>query len=431
MTAPKLGKRQLFLYGLALSCALLVSHSLISSWHDPRSLPEASRTKALLDLCQDDIKTCVDLLSGLLTGDGTLNIGDDQSLQVQVQNRLKNNGNDETQEEEEEKNVPMTSVIPQHARVFAHQYAMHGLGHKTCELLMGLHFAHVNQLEYLFDEQTFLNNFRHDDLHWIADLVKRKYRTVAQHSGIFEETDWIKVDDFFSDAVDLYENQSQEVIEARGRRVTQGFYADPSTMCRRKGVDERGCFEIGHSFFNETRELQDLLSLGTKEAGGGVDDALVDRVAIHIRLGDTTSALEPAAYVQILQGLETESKKTISPENVHFVYYDAASIESQDKENSVLVQLRQVLPNAQYHNFQSTEATVKFIAHSTIIITSGSSLSYLSAYLCPKCFVVFAEPKEYRGLHVQFNEETYNKNVFYLDEWVPHFRYLSPQIAQS
>lgn len=49
------------------------------------------------------------------------------------------------------------------------------MGHKFSELLMGIYFAKKNGLQYVFNEKSFVHNFRLADLGWLGDLIRQRY----------------------------------------------------------------------------------------------------------------------------------------------------------------------------------------------------------------------------------------------------------------
>ncbi|KAG0203636.1 hypothetical protein BGX28_004123 [Mortierella sp. GBA30] len=72
-------------------------------------------------------------------------------------------------------------------------------------------------------------------------------------------------------------------------------------------------------------------------------------------------------------------------------------------------------------NLEGTEDT---LAGSKYLMTSGSGLSYLAAYLCLRCHVIYDMPKEWTYRGVSMTKENYNMTFLYMDEWVPYIRYL-------
>ncbi|KAF9359729.1 hypothetical protein BGX34_008188 [Mortierella sp. NVP85] len=327
--------------------------------------------------------------------------------------------------------LPQNSdVIPAYTRYFTQQFVVHGLGHKFSELLMGVRFARLNNLTYILDEKTFLYNYRHTNLTWIGDLLKRRFgTTLNDFSPVFDPKEWVHTDDFMNDAAVLY----QEALVKEGRPY-KGFFADVKTQCHNPVYRNRGCWNIGVSFLNDTRDLQDLLSHPDKkdvaapkeqENQDPIDQSavIVDRVAIHVRLGDITNMLTPETYRDLIRGIEIYHQVTIPPENVHFVYYGASSYNRYMEDYKAIRALQDIMPQARYHNYEDTWDTIRFLAHSKYLVTSGSSLSYMAAYLCAECHVIFTMPKEFIG-YLSFDESTYFYNFYYMDEWIPDFRYL-------
>ncbi|KAF9359731.1 hypothetical protein BGX34_008190 [Mortierella sp. NVP85] len=313
-------------------------------------------------------------------------------------------------------------VIPANTQYFTQEFAIYGLGHKWCELMMGVRFARLNNLTYVFNEKTFLHNVRNTDLTWVSDLLKRRYGSPSD----LNPAEWILTPDYMYDAAVLY----QETMK-KSNKAFKGFYSSGRTDCQNPDTGSHGCWLIGYSYFNASRDLQDLLSHPDKKDAAvpkeqenqDPTDAIVDRVAIHIRLGDITNMLSPESYRDLVRGIEILHQVTIPPENVNFVYYEASSYDRHNEDDSAVTALKQIMPNAQYNNLESTADTIKFLAHSKYLVTSGSSLSFMSAYLCADCHVVFVKPKEYND--DPFDESNYNSNFYYMSEWIPHFRYLA------
>ncbi|KAK3820278.1 MAG: hypothetical protein J3Q66DRAFT_387201 [Benniella sp.] len=230
-------------------------------------------------------------------------------------------------------------IIPANIRHFTQELVDAGLVNKWAEVFMALRFARVNNLIYIFDEKTFLRN-----------------ETLMKSSRTFK-----------------------------------GFFVEAGPPCHNPdNLDSAGCFDIGYSYFNETRKLQDLLSHSEKNAAvrkeyeDPIDQsaAIVDRVVIHIR----------------------------SPSFLR------TSHDRRPEDNKAIRTLQRAIPKARYHNYEDTWDTVRFLTHSKFLVTSGSSFSYTAAYLCADCHVVFVKPKEYHDR---------SDNFYYMGEWIPHFRYLN------
>jgi len=152
-----------------------------------------------------------------------------------------------------------------------------------------------------------------------------------------------------------------------------------------------------------------------------VNDSTMNRIAIHLRFGDISSVLDPRVYREIVDGLwrEWEQESTASP-SIRFVYYSPEDGTSQQIEKP------SDLSKMQYPR-QSTTTNYKDRGYDQVsypiqvYCRLEGSLGYMAAYLCPKCYVVFVTPKE-NGNNIY--ETDYWKNYYFMDEWVPYFRYL-------
>jgi hypothetical protein len=150
----------------------------------------------------------------------------------------------------------------------------------------------------------------------------------------------------------------------------------------------------------------------------------VERMVIHVRLGDITVSEQPETYVKVIEGMRRKLSISLPADRIHFIYY-RPSVWSWSGWKR-LRDLKRVLPDAQYHNVESTEDTIRFMIASKYLMTSGSSLSYLAAYFCPNCHVISTMPKEHTKLGIKMTEENYRNNFYYMDEWVPLIHYYSP-----
>ncbi|KAG0209589.1 hypothetical protein BGX28_010204 [Mortierella sp. GBA30] len=318
-----------------------------------------------------------------------------------------------------------TESIPlSELRYFTHDFANQGMGHKFSELMMGLYFAKKNGLQYVFNEKSFVHNFRHADLQWFADLMKERYPTPQEllrdsNDGQGFEMkleQWIPVYHYRSTTADAYGRMSDFEL----RRPLLGFGGRNAYFCTEdeSGDDSTNCFKLAFSFFNATRDIHDLLQ-PTMNGQSNVEQE--DRLAIHIRLGDIQVSESPETYVKVIEGMRRQLSIALPVDKIHFVYYRPSFLSLGSWKR--LWDLKRAMPDAQYHNIKSTEETVLFLTGSKYFMTSGSSLSYLAAYLCPRCHVISTVPKE---LTSQF-EENYTNNFYYMDEWIPYIRYLSPR----
>ncbi|KAK9760750.1 hypothetical protein K7432_014896 [Basidiobolus ranarum] len=272
-------------------------------------------------------------------------------------------------------------------KVYSHEFSKTGLGNKFSEVLIGLYFARNNGLKYKFDYDSFVLNHRKDDYEWFADLLASRYNAPGVYNKLVQ-------------AKDLLGRQSLTT-----EQVTHGYNGFFSRHFENCG-EVSNCFMAEVSFFNAVRELQDLLNIRSR----------VHRVAIHLRFGDIGSFSSVNHYQQILRNLDRINKEIIPEDRVHFVYYTA-----NDRED-ILTELKVKFPTAHYHNMRKVEDTIKFLASSQYHITSGSSLSYMAAYLCPDCHIIFTEPKERFISHL--TDENLNKTFYYMDEWIPYYKLL-------
>lgn len=295
---------------------------------------------------------------------------------------------------------------------FTHDFANQGLGHKFCELLMGLYFAKRNRLQYVFNEKAFIHNYRQADLQWLGDLIQQRYpvpKELKFNGQIFEMNlaQWIPVYHYHNTTSFAYaqrdEHELQEPLLGFGGR-NNGY------ICPEDNTDpDSNCFLAKFSFFNATRDLQDLLQTGESQ---------IERLAIHIRLGDITVSEQPETYVKVIQGMRRKLSVSLPADQIHFIYYQPPDWRDEDGR---LGALQRALPGANYHNMKSVEETLRFFVASKYMMTSGSSLSYMAAYFCVHCHVVYTLPKEYHG--AEMTQDNYN-SYFFMDEWTPFVRYL-------
>ncbi|KAG0352413.1 hypothetical protein BGZ54_002811 [Gamsiella multidivaricata] len=314
-------------------------------------------------------------------------------------------------------------------RYFTHDFANQGMGHKFSEVIMGLYFAKENGLQYLFNEKSFVRNFRHADLQWFGNLMKERYPVPPE---LLEDTiegqefnmnlrQWIPVDHYRGSTADAYAKMEDHRL--RGRILGFGGRNDYWCTDDETGVENTDCFKAGFSFFNATRDIQDLLqatnsSLMSKQA----ETEQVDRLAIHIRLGDIQISESTETYIEVVKGMRQRLAIPLPADKVHFVYYQSSWPSWSNWKR--LRDLKRALPNAHFHNLKSVEETVRFLIKSQYLMTSGSSLSYVAAYLCPKCHVISTMPKEYTTQGIVMTEDNYRHSFYYMDEWVPYIHYL-------
>ncbi|KAF9322929.1 hypothetical protein BG006_001946 [Podila minutissima] len=192
--------------------------------------------------------------------------------------------------------VPLSEL-----KYFTHDFANQGVGHKFSELLMGLHFAKKNRLHYVFNEKSFVHNFRQADLQWLGGLIQQQYpvpQEVEPNGQVFEMNlkQWIPVYYYQGSTADAY----AQMNELELRRPLLGFGGRNAYYC--PGGNPRpdsSCFLAEFSFFNATRDIQDLLQASELTVQGQHKVEQVERLAIHIRLGDITISEQPETYVKI------------------------------------------------------------------------------------------------------------------------------------
>ncbi|GJJ68941.1 hypothetical protein EMPS_01287 [Entomortierella parvispora] len=339
-------------------------------------------------------------------------------------------------------------------KYFTHNFANQGMGHKFSELVMGLHFANNNGLQYVFNERAFVRNFRNADLQWLGDLLRQRYPVppelrammaannrkagIENHHSLQAQSEledfdmvlnqWIPVYNYRDTAQFAYDQMGDYELR---KSSLLGFGGRSSYMCPENNPrPNANCFLAGFSFFNASRDVQDLLQRkeSTLREKYPQEHTIgqVDRLVIHIRLGDIQVSEKPETYVKVIQGMRRKLNISLPDENVHFVYFKPTELSEHMWGNwKRLRDIKSVLPNAQYHDIQSTEETLRFMVASKYLMTSGSSLSYVAAYFCPNCHVISAMPKEYIEDKIEMTEENYRNTFYYMDEWVPYIHYTS------
>ncbi|KAF9079447.1 hypothetical protein BGX23_004086, partial [Mortierella sp. AD031] len=154
--------------------------------------------------------------------------------------------------------VPLSEL-----KYFTHDFANQGMGHKFSELLMGIYFAKRNRLQYVFNEKTFVHNFRQADLEWLGDLIRQRYpvpqELATELNGQAFEMDlnlWIPVYNYR----DTIANAYAQMNEFELRRPLLGFGGRNSYNCPEDNPGpDPNCFKADFSFFNATRDIRDLL----------------------------------------------------------------------------------------------------------------------------------------------------------------------------
>ncbi|KAF9383406.1 hypothetical protein CPB97_006496 [Podila verticillata] len=285
--------------------------------------------------------------------------------------------------------------------VFASTF-LGGLGHKFGEVLVGIGYAEVFGLQFQFDRELFLANHRGVDLSWMADLIQERYPALAANAP---RDRFIYIHDVFS-----YPPTPSPDQQANGS-VT--YNIDMESPC-----GGRSCYYADFSFFNAVPHLKDLLGMKP-------DSRRENRIAVHLRFGDTEEHITPEQYQRIIGNLRSDAKKGEEEEEVereeekqpevHFVY------SSGSPDELILQQLKAEFPEAVFRDLRGVEEGLRYLAESAVMITSGSSYSVMAAYLCNGCRVVFAKPKYKEN---PMTEENYTKNYYYVEGWEPYFRLL-------
>ncbi|KAF9536371.1 hypothetical protein EC957_011202 [Mortierella hygrophila] len=325
---------------------------------------------------------------------------------------------------------PLSDKVPlPELKYFTHDFANQGMGHKFSELLMGIYFAKRNRLQYVFNEKTFVHNFRQADLEWLGDLIRQRYpvpqELATKLNGQAFEMDlnlWIPVYNYRDTTANTYAQMNEFEL----RRPLLGFGGRNSYNCPEDNPrPDPNCFKADFSFFNATRDIRDLLQANESAVQGQGQHKVeqVERLAIHIRLGDITISEQPKTYVRIIEGMRRKLSISLPTNRVHFIYYQPSVWSWSNWKR--LRDIKRALPDAQYHNVESTEETIRFLIASKYLMTSGSSLSFVAAYFCPNCHVISTMPKEHMHIGMEMTEDNYNHNFYYMDEWVPFIQYYS------
>ncbi|KAF9955629.1 hypothetical protein BGZ70_010168 [Mortierella alpina] len=303
----------------------------------------------------------------------------------------------------------MVSLPLKKQTLLMHDFTYSGLGNKFMDLMFSLQYAREHNLIYGFNHIAFIANPRDADHSWLGDLLGarlNKTRPVEHH--LRHLSDFTKPPPAMTDPE---------------RALYDGYYLDGYTTCR--GFD---CFLPGGAFwaaglFTKNADLQDLLGVTAENRQR--------RVAIHIRLGDMIQHLEAGQYRQIVEGLEAKympKEGTEKPllERIHFVYHVPTEENryefTQNPYNlglfdAPLTKLKEAFPTAEFHDFRTLEKTVRFLAESEFLIPSGSSLSYMAAYFCAGCHVVFTAPKEYGQYGLNMTQSNYKQILYYMEGW--------------
>jgi hypothetical protein len=184
--------------------------------------------------------------------------------------RFRFTGNDKNDED----TLPLrSSKVPlSDLKYFTHDFANQGMGHKFSELLMGIYFARKNHLQYVFNEKSFVHNFREADLQWLGDLLRQRYpvppEVVNEPNGQGFEMNlkqWVSVWYYRDTAANAY----REMTEVELRRPLLGFGGRNAYFCPENNPrPDSNCFLADFSFFNATRDIRDLLQASESTVQG-------------------------------------------------------------------------------------------------------------------------------------------------------------------
>ncbi|KAG0287363.1 hypothetical protein BGZ96_008691, partial [Linnemannia gamsii] len=320
-----------------------------------------------------------------------------------------------------EDNIPLRSQkIPlTELKYFTHDFADVGLGHKFSELLMGIYFARKNGLQYVFNEKSFVHNYRNADLQWLGDLLRQRYPTpqevMTEPNGQdfdLNRKQWIPVYYYRSTTAEAY----GEMYEIDLRRPLFGFVGLNAYLCPDDNAttNDANCFHAEFSFMNNTRDIRNLLQVSETTVQEGQHKVeQVDRLVIHIRFGDITISEPPEIYVKAIEGMRRKLSISLPNSRIHFIYYRPSILSWSAWKR--LHDLKRVFPGAQFQNVESVEETIRYMIASKYLMTSGSSLSYVAAYFCPNCHVISTMPKERTKFGYEMTEENYSKNFYHMD----------------
>ncbi|KAG0051086.1 hypothetical protein BGZ83_004118 [Gryganskiella cystojenkinii] len=296
-----------------------------------------------------------------------------------------------------------------------HEFTWSGLGNKFLDLLFSLQYARQNNLTYSFNKVGFVANPRDADHTWLADLIANRFEDtrVISHQ-MYRLTDFTR---------------PPPPLTPAEKALNDGYFMDGATTCA--GDD---CFMLeaaawAGGLFTHNAELRNLL--------GVTAETRKRRVAIHIRFGDEIHVLKPEQYLKIIKGLEGkylqhDAKSPSLVDQVNFVYHvptEENRYEYSDspqglaKYQDALDGLKAAFPTAQFQDFKTLQRTIRFMAESEFLITSGSSLSYMAGYFCDGCHVVFVTPKEWVRVGVKMTEQNYRKSPYYINGWDPDFEF--------
>ncbi|KAF9306023.1 hypothetical protein BG003_001139, partial [Podila horticola] len=298
--------------------------------------------------------------------------------------------------------------------IVMHEFTWSGLGNKFIDLLFSVQYARHHGLTYSFNRIGFIANPRDADHTWIADLIAERFSdTKIMNHRLYHLNDFTR---------------PPPAMTGPERALNDGFFMDGATGCGNKNCFLIEAAEFASGLLTNNPELQDLL--------GVTSETRQRRVAIHIRLGDEIHLLEAGQYLKIVQGLEAKYIKgqdERSPslvDRVHFVYHIPSEENRYEytenpqgiaKWQGVLDGLKAVFPTAEFRDCKTLQRTVRFMAESEFLITSGSSLSYMAGYFCAGCHVVFSTPKEWVHTGLKMTKENYKQNLYYMEGWDPDF----------
>ncbi|KAF9958609.1 hypothetical protein BGZ72_000107 [Mortierella alpina] len=309
-------------------------------------------------------------------------------------------------------------------KILMHEFSYSGLGNKFIDLMFSLQYARQNNLTYAFNRMGFIANPRDADHTWLADLLVERF----DHTRLIDHRLYY-ISDF---------TQPPPALTDEYKVLEDGYFIDISTSCGGKNCFMPEGARYAAGLFTRNDDLQDLL--------GVTAETRKRRLAIHLRFGDRIHYLEAGQYLKIFQGLQKKylankkgqkgnnnnNKAPMTLADIHFVYH-IPTLENRyeytknpaylAKYQGPLNALKAAFPLAKFHDFNTLESTVRFLAESEFMVTSGSSLSYMAAYFCAGCHVVFTSPKEWVGNGLSMTQDNYTTSLYYKDGWEPDFMF--------
>ncbi|KAG0263674.1 hypothetical protein DFQ27_001631 [Actinomortierella ambigua] len=241
-----------------------------------------------------------------------------------------------------------------------HQFTDAGIGHKFAELLFSVNEAQLNGVEYCLNEPSFLQNSRGDDYSFLVTAIYAVFPKCR--------------------------------TDEPPRYVTSGF-----EFCG-EGHDSN-CFFLPKRFYNDLS----MFKLPSPQQFRG------DGIGVHLRFGDTQANGDIDYYnrnIGHIRGLTGLKRLT-------FCYHT-----NNEGGEPLLLQLRQAFPEAKFVNARAVKQTASCLMDGRVMLTSGSSLSYMIAYLCKDCTVFFSQPKEFYESNSPYDVKVNSKtSIYYVDRY--------------